>query len=522
VSALVVESERLSLQIALDEERSALERNQLGQFATPPDLAEALVRLGLSQQDSSEPIHFLDPAVGSGAFFSALLRCISQDRIASARGIELDPRFVEAASNLWEKFGLSVKHADFTALAPPEVAGRANLIVANPPYVRHHHVQGGQKNILGKTVESRLGLKVSGLAGMYVYFLLLSFDWMAEGGVAVWLIPSEWLSVNYGRVIKRFLLDRVRLLRIHVFDAADVQFGDALVSSAVILFRNEEPDRTGIVPFTFGGELDRPVLKLDVSHSALNAEEKWSRPAIVKKRAGTPVRPGDGVTVGDLFQIRRGLATGLNEFFIKPRDWFLDLGIPERFLRPILPPSRRLVDPVIERGADGYPAIDEPLSLLDCNLPEEEVQRSFPELWAYLQSESGQWASASYLARGRRPWYSQERRGPALYVCTYMGRGRSGASPFRLFLNRSDAVATNVFLMLYPKPALAERLHSLPGLDFTVWELLTEAAASGFLEHGRVYGGGLHKLEPKELAALPAQAILQAANLNSIQQMLLL
>jgi hypothetical protein len=176
---------------------------------------------------------------------------------------------------------------------------------------------------------------------------------------------------------------------------------------------------------------------------------------------------------------------------------------------------------VVERSVNGYPLLEDPLALLDCALAEEEVERAYPALWQYLQSDMGQRAKQSYLSRSRRPWYSQERRAPAPYVCTYMGRGKAGASPFRFYLNRSDAVATNVYLMLYPKRALAEMLRANPLFDVKLLQLLTEAAAAGFHEHGRVYGGGLHKLEPRELAALPADAILRAAGIEHCQQLLL-
>ena len=80
-------------------------------------------------------------------------------------------------------------------------------------------------------------VKINGLAGLYVYFLLLATAWMEDGGYAAWLIPSEFMDVNYGVALKRFLTDRVTLIRAHRFDPNDVQFGDALVSSVVVVFR---------------------------------------------------------------------------------------------------------------------------------------------------------------------------------------------------------------------------------------------------------------------------------------------
>ena len=79
-----------------------------------------------------------------------------------------------------------------------------NLILANPPYVRHHHLTREDKERLQLLVYRMTGIKVNGLAGLYVYFLLLATAWMEDGGFAAWLIPSEFMDVNYGAALKRF------------------------------------------------------------------------------------------------------------------------------------------------------------------------------------------------------------------------------------------------------------------------------------------------------------------------------
>ena len=75
-------------------------------------------------------------------------------------------------------------------------------------------------------------------------------------------------------------------------------------------------------------------------------------------------------TLGDFFAIKRGMATGANAFFILERQEAIRKGIPAEFLRPILPSSRHLPDAVIEAEPDGYPRLDKPLAIIDCDLPE--------------------------------------------------------------------------------------------------------------------------------------------------------
>ena len=68
-------------------------------------------------------------------------------------------------------------------------------------------------------------------------------------------------------------------------------------------------------------------------------------------------------------------------------------------------------------------------------------------------------------------------------------------------------MAANVYLMLYPKQPLLRALEDKPDLKRRVWEFLNDISPNTMLGEGRVYGGGLHKLEPKELGNVPAKTI---------------
>lgn len=498
------EARRQELQVALDAERSPEERNKLGQFATPTELARQIASVAVRYLGEG-PMRFLDPSIGSGAFYSALLTVAGSKRVTDARGIELDARFVEVARLLWGDTGLKITSGDFTATPPPTTqAERATLLLANPPYVRHHHLEREQKVGLQIRAEQMLGSKVSGLAGLYVFFMLLAHEWMAESGVAAWLVPSEWMDVNYGSALKEYLCKRVHLLRVHRFEAADVQFGDALVSSAVVFFQKQLPEPGASCEFTVGS-LDVPARTQKVGVTELRTARKWG--LFFREGHETRRTAMAEITLGDLFEVKRGIATGCNDFFVRAHAEFLEMGVPDRFLRPIIPSSRHLVGDEIGRRSDGYPDVEEPLALLDCSLPEDEVRKRHPKLWAYLESPLGQQVRTGYLTSGRNPWYSQEQRAWAPVISTYMGRGRKGAKPFRFFWNRSDATATNVYLMLIPKPPMAAVFRRDPSKAKCVADYLTETDVAELLGHGRVYGGGLHKLEPKELGRLDASRL---------------
>ena len=247
-----IEERRQQEQTRLDSLKSSAERNKWGQFATPPELALSIARYARDLLERGS-VRFLDPAVGTGSFYSALSQVFLRESIEAATGIEIDPLFSETAATLWGPSGLHIVTGDFTQQRPPPQ--RFNLVLTNPPYVRHHHLAASQKDRLRFQLAQSLNVDISGLAGLYCYFMLLCHDWMEDGALAVWLIPSEFMDVNYGVTLRRYLTERVTLLHIHRFSPTDVQFTDALVSSAVVIFRKLPPTPEHAARFSLAGSI---------------------------------------------------------------------------------------------------------------------------------------------------------------------------------------------------------------------------------------------------------------------------
>jgi hypothetical protein len=339
--------------------------------------------------------------------------------------------------------------------------------------------------------------------------LLIAHAWLAENGLAAWLIPSEFMDVNYGDEVKRYLTERVCLLQIHRFCPSDVQFDDALVSSAIVVFEKRKPKADDTAVFSFGGTLTHPATTNAVSLDELRATRKWTS---LPRRGGGRVKPSSA-TLGDFFTVKRGLATGRNDFFIVPREKLQELGIPAACVRPILPSPRFLKQEIVKTDADGWPTLDRQLALIACELNEEEIRRKWPRFAAYLEGGKKQGIHEGYITSRRCPWYSQERREPTPFLCTYMGR--SLEKPFRFIWNHSKATAANVYLLLYPKSYIVPMLTKKTA---EVFEALQAIHPDRFLSEGRVYGGGLYKMEPAELMRLSADGLAEVLEVSVEQQ----
>lgn len=495
------EQSRRLMQEATDKGKDIEERRRFGQFSTPFDLAYEIVTYGLSLL-SENAIKFLEPCIGTGAFYSALLNATKANSdIQAATGIEIDPAYYDCADTLWGCSGLELINDDFAKTEPTR---KYNLVITNPPYVRHHYLTQADKSYLLERGKKETGITLSGLAGLYCHFILLAHKWLAPGAICGWLIPSEFMDVNYGAAIKEYLLKNVHLLRIHRYDPNNSMFPDALVSSCVVWFKNEIVNHDYDIEFSFGGTHDKPAQSKYIKKSVLAQEHKWTR--FPEKEIRN--EESAGTTLGDYFEIKRGLATGDNSFFIMSREKIRDLGLDMSFFRPILPSPRYLKTDIVRSDSDGFPQIDPQYFLLDCGLTELEIMAQSPTTWDYLKSGIEK-TSKKYLCKSRKTWYWQEQRSATNFVCSYMGRGKNNASPIRFILNLSDAIVTNSYLMLYPKDNLQKAISDNPDSVYRIWDLLKSISGNEIEEEGRVYGGGLKKIEPRELAKVPCENLIQ-------------
>ncbi len=259
MKVIQLENQRQNIQFDLDNLKTKEERNKLGQFSTPIVLANDILKYTSTLISKKEKIRFLDPAIGTGVFFSALSKIFSSNEIETARGFEIDKHYGIPSKSLWSETKLTYEINDFTLIeAPKDNKDKYNLLICNPPYSRHHHIKE-QKQRLKLAAKKSANINLSGLAGLYCYFIALSNSWMKDDAIGVWLLPSEFMDVNYGNVIKEYLLNKVCLLRVHRFDPTNVQFEDALVSSSVAWFQNTKPSGNNEVLFSYGGTIDTPT-----------------------------------------------------------------------------------------------------------------------------------------------------------------------------------------------------------------------------------------------------------------------
>lgn len=257
------------------------ERHKYGQFYTKPEVVDLINSFCILKGDEK----IMDPACGGGTF---LVR-------AYARKRELVParKHYELLSDL---YGVDISHfaahlttinlatrnliddenypqvarSDFfdirahqTFLTLPKKIVTSGLgkkqhreveilpldaVVGNPPYVRHQdipketRIKGGfkteTKEYLLKLVKGEVGIHLSGRSDIHCYFWPHASTFLKDDGHLCFLTSSQWLDVEYGFGLQKWILSNFEILAI-LESVDEPWFIGARVGTAITILRRQ-------------------------------------------------------------------------------------------------------------------------------------------------------------------------------------------------------------------------------------------------------------------------------------------
>jgi hypothetical protein len=465
--------------------RTAETRRRHGATYTPAAIVRAMVNWAASR--ASTPHRIIDPGVGSARFLVAAGRRFPR---ATLIGVDVDPLAAILARAHIAAAGLSrrteIVHGDYRRLDVPRAEG-CTLFLGNPPYVRHHLIEPAWKAWLSSAAASIDLTGASQLAGLHVHFALATALKAQSGDFGALITSSEWLDVNYGRLLRRLFIGPLAGQSITLIEPTVQPFADAATTGAIATFevgsrtRSVKLRRVHSVAQLNAGLLDRGR---PVRRERLERAHRWT-PLI---RGARQSREGF-VELGELCRVHRGQATGSNRMWIAGPH---AAGLPASVLfacvtraRELLTAGRTLTDLEPLRRVIDLPAD------LDGFAAAERTR-----IEAFLASAKGMGLDQGYIAKHRKPWWSVRLRDAAPILMTYMAR-----RPPAFVRNLAGARHLNIAHGIYPRERLSGA--ALDALAAFLSQSVTQA-------EGRTYAGGLTKFEPKEVERLlvpePARA----------------
>ncbi|MFZ2283250.1 MAG: N-6 DNA methylase [Lutibacter sp.] len=457
-------------------------RKKFAQFFTPQPVADLMADWLLGNKKSKT---ILEPAFGLGIFSRTLL---NKNSNLAIKGFDIDETILNQAKVYFGTFkNVSLNLEDYMY---NDWKNKYDGIICNPPYLKFHDYDN--KQIL-QEVENKLKFKFNGFTNLYTLFLLKSIFQLNQDGRAAYIIPSEFLNSDYGKLIKEYLLKTKTLRHLFVIDFKENVFDDAMTTASIILLANDK-NNSEIHISTIDSKSDLQLIEKYIESyptgkgeftfkpQELDPSIKWRKYYQIQNS----INYNNLVPFSTYAKVVRGIATGANDFFTFKPSKAKEYSIPEENLLPCICKAKDVKTNFFTIEDFKKLIKNDELSYLFNAKKDESL-----EVKSYIIKGEKEKINEKFLTKNRKPWYALENRPPApIWVSVF---NRNGVKFIR---NEANVSNLTTFHCVYPTNA---DLFLKVSIDLLFAYLLTDVAKEIFNDNRREYGNGLKKFEPNDL-----------------------
>jgi len=449
-------------------------RKKFAQFFTPEPVARIMIDWVL---DMSNVQTLLEPAMGLGVFSRLILE---QKKNINITSFDIDPFIFDIAKQNFNNYSnINYFLEDYLF---NDWKNKYDAIICNPPYFKFHDYEN--KKAL-EEIKNKLKINLSGFTNIYTLFLLKSIYQLNKNGRAAYIIPSEFLNSDYGKLIKDYLIKSKALKHIVLFDFKENVFDDAITTSAIILLeKNKNTNKVFFSNIKNLKELEAfpNIPTLEFETNKLNSGIKWR--TYYKKQKSKKYK--NLIPFGNVAKVVRGIATGANEYFIFNKSKAKKYNIISKYLLPCITKSKDVTSPFFTKeNYENLENKDASIYLINAckNEADDKIQK-------YIKFGEQNEINKKYLTSKRNPWYSLENRPPApIWVGVFNRNG------MKFVRNEANINNLTTFHCIYPNSNLFYDIN----INLLFAYLLTDVAKQIFSDNRREYGNGLKKFEPNDL-----------------------
>ncbi|SHJ20756.1 adenine-specific DNA-methyltransferase [Tangfeifania diversioriginum] len=457
-------------------------RKKFAQYFTPYPLASLMASWILNNSNLKT---VLEPAIGLGVFSRALL----ERNDIKIKGFEIDNTILTKSKEIfadYDNIDFILKDYMFN-----DWDNKYDGIICNPPYFKFHNYDN--KTII-KEIGTRLSIKLNGFTNLYSLFLLKSIHQLNKNGRLAYIVPSEFLNSDYGKLVKTELIKKKILRHLIIIDFKEKVFDDALTTASILLCSNDTYSNR--VKFTYVNKLTElnKVEELIANYPVINDEAntyflhelspdvKWRK--YYQKQKSTAFK--NLIPFARVGKVVRGIATGANDYFTFSKSKAVENGINDKYLLPCICKALDVKNKFFTKN-DFVKLVNNnrKVFLFDAIGSNEDKVKD------YIKKGEKLGIHQKYLTSCRTPWYSIENRPPApIWVSVF---NRTGLKFIR---NEANISNLTTFHCIYP---VQSNLFDNIKIDLLFAYLITDVAKEIFEDNSREYGNGLQKFEPNDL-----------------------
>lgn len=314
--------------LPIDVTHEPSEKRQLGAYYTPEKLVDVLTKWSIR----SATDYVLEPSFGGCGFLKSAAERLNEFGKSQGHvnlyGCDLDPR---AFSHLSNTFGGLVDTSNFTlgdflAHVPEQSWPKTfDAVIGNPPYVPYQNIPHSSREVaIAKLEDNNIHLDLR--SSLWAYFVALGLTYLKKGGRIAWVLPGSFTQANYAEPLRQLLSSRFK--RIHAFSIKER------------LFLYEGTDEQTIVVLGDDYSHSKKAGKQDINLTScrdvaelIDKVYQWDAGELFSSAScGSPVADSIAVetrslldeissnsachSLGDVADVRIGLVTGENKFFV--------------------------------------------------------------------------------------------------------------------------------------------------------------------------------------------------------------
>lgn len=439
-----------------------------GVYYTPPKLADFLASLTIDEPHQT----ILDPAYGQCALLIAAYERLKELGVnqpyKQLYGYDIQPL---NNCKLITKNKLDENKLIKMDFFDTDNKYKFDIILMNPPFVRHHNISNIQLNKIQKVMKDN---KLPKTSDLWAYFLLYSLNYLKKDGNIAAILPWSFIQSDYAKILRKELYNKFETLDIliigkHMFNHAQER---------ILVFSGK---KFGNITKNIYMSYSFDVPKMHVASNNITADNWLDTPIhqifstdsqIKLKQISNNI---NYKTLNSFADIKIGTVTGANSFFIIDDKTVKKLNIDDHLTKPIITKASELKNLTINKDTKHNNLLIIP--------PNIELPKS---LKGYIKNAEREKLQCRYHTKKRYPWYSISLpKIPDAFI-PYMLK----EIPF-ITRNNKNILSTNSIHQIFFKDGINKEM--IKWIQFSFFSSITQLSVELSC---KTYGGGVLKLEP--------------------------